>query len=68
MTKLNKSDEGNKGRGPERWEYPPGRGRIIPASQQRPVCAEQKAQGASAQLGRYTSFHHLMGVTHYVRS
>ncbi len=38
MTKLNKSDEGRKDRGSERWEYPPGRARIIPASQQRPVC------------------------------
>ena len=38
LTKLNKSDEGSKDRGLERWEYPLGRGRIIPASQQRPVC------------------------------
>jgi hypothetical protein len=39
LTKLNKSDEGSKDRGSERWEYPPGRARIIPDSQQRPVCA-----------------------------
>jgi len=35
LTKLNKSDERNKDRGAERWEYPPGRARITPASQQR---------------------------------
>ena len=38
LTKLNKSDEGSKDRGSEKWEYPPGRGEIIPANQQPPVC------------------------------
>ena len=42
LTKLNKSDEGSKDRVSERREYPPGRGRIIPASQQRPVCVRDK--------------------------
>jgi len=33
LIKLNKSDEGSKDRASERWEYPPGRGRIIPDSE-----------------------------------
>jgi hypothetical protein len=43
FNKLNKSDVGSKDRSSERWEYSPYRARIIPAHQQRLVCAYRES-------------------------